>query len=86
MYVLLHYMYCEMWKWPIKYMNLREFPWVYVNVREFTHTKSILAEILQTLNFILYSFLWLDIVPRFKRAKTDNVVMLIPLDIWRTGP
>ena len=44
------------------------------------------AKILQTLTFILHNFLWLDIISRIKIVKINNIVMLVPLSIWRTGP
>ena len=39
------------------------------------------TEILQTMCFILNNFLWVDIVPRVKTVKINNVVMLVPLSI-----
>ena len=60
---------------------------VYLRVSESNphNSQSSPVEILQTLNFILQYLLWLDIVPGVKSVKLSNVVMLLPLDIQRSG-
>ena len=49
-----------------------------MNVREFAHTKSIPAEILQTLNFMLYSFYDLILFLGLKERKRTMLLCLYP--------